>query len=382
MKLIFRIILILFLVSSCNAEENIYSSQSLLQKEKDLQQIAAHLDQYQFSQLRAGNTTPAAWTVKNKTGTPVALLKCTAGNNYAPAEIAAYYLGKMLELPIYPVTIGVTLNPTLAAKLKTSPQYCALKEWYLNWSVMYWKAQANIAKIVKQKKYTAYKMKNSFLSAQGDNKLLADTLLCSNNLDKVKNDSIQLSSGIKTRNGDPLIKPGQPAFFISDKVSLLEVAKDFSNLMLLDAVMGNGDRFPGLNLEFRSSINKSQILNKQQVMILHPRLSSLDMGLSFKGWQPTWGRLEMTYYLRRFDPSMLKRLRKLLIQLDQLTSDDLQGKWHFLNFKTQMNSRITAIDYLKTNIQWVLDFAEKVSSKQNQEFIPGKKADCRQINLE
>lgn len=78
-----------------------------------------------------------------------------------------------------------------------------MKEWYHNCAVFYWRAQANIEKIVRANKYQQYKMKNFFLSSCNANKLLADTLICENNLTQVKNKYIQLSSGKKTKNAAP-----------------------------------------------------------------------------------------------------------------------------------------------------------------------------------
>jgi hypothetical protein len=233
---------------------------------------------------------------------------------------------------------------------------------------------------VKEKRYDAYKAKNTFLSGTGDNRKLADTLMGLNDLNQVKNNSICLSSNIKTRNGSPLIN-NKPTYFTSTPVSLLDTARDLSNIMVLDAVIGNGDRFPGLNLEMRSAINKV-IIKDKEIVVVQPRFSSLDTGLSFKGWQPTWGRLEVTYYLRRFDPQMIKRLTTLLKQLNQLTPADLAtDKWSFLNFKTQINSKITARDYLITNIKWVLDFVKNVETKTHQEFIPDKTSPHDQVYI-
>lgn len=367
--------------NSVSGSENIYTATALDKKENYLNQIAKNLAQYQFVPLRAGNTTQTAWIVQNHAGNNIALLKCTSGNNYAQAEVATYDLGRMLNFPLYPVTVGVTLDKTLANQLKVNTGFCALKEWLTNYSIMYWKSQANLEKIVKQNQYAEYRSKNSFLSSTGDRKKLADTLMCQNNLADIKDTYIELSSGIKTRNGNPLIN-NRPTAFVTNKIPLIQVAKDFSNLMVIDAVIGNGDRFPGLNLEFRSSTNQAKQLNNQVMMILNPRLSSLDTGLSFKGWPTSWARQEMTYYLRRFDPDMIQRLQILQKQLNQLTPADLQTKWRFLNFNTQMNPRITAVAYLKTNIQWVLNFVNTVQNQQNKEYIPGKKPACNQIWLD
>ena len=81
-------------------QENIYTPESLNQRETALRNIANHIEQYQFVLLNAGNTTPTTWRVQ-KNHHDVAVLKCTSGNNYAKAEIAAYYILKLDRLRTY-----------------------------------------------------------------------------------------------------------------------------------------------------------------------------------------------------------------------------------------------------------------------------------------
>ncbi len=95
-----------------NPKQNIYSAAALNKKEQMLQNITKKIDDYSFVLLQAGNTTPAAWIIQTKQGQKLALLKCTSGNNYANGEIAAYYLGRKLNFPIFPVTIPFQINPS------------------------------------------------------------------------------------------------------------------------------------------------------------------------------------------------------------------------------------------------------------------------------
>ncbi len=358
---------------------NIFSDQALDLKESQLKTIAKNLDSYKFSLLKAGNTTPDAWVVKDNQGKNLALLKCTSGNNYARAEIAAYYIGRHLNFPIYPVTVAANIQAPLTQQLNISPQVCALKEWVTNFAMLYWKAQANVPKIIAQGQYNTYQQKNTFISGSGFKRQIADTIMCNNDLNTLNDVNIQLSTGSRIRNGDPKIN-NAPTLFTSNDVSLLEIATQLSNIMLLDAIFENGDRFPGGNLEFRSKIDKVEIIkNRHQVVILNPQLSSLDTGLAFKGWHNTWGRLEMQYYLRRFDPVMIEKLKKLLDELDHLTSSDLKEQWSYLDFNTQKNTKITAVNYLKENIRWALKFVEDEKKNKIKSVIPNQNSACKQI---
>lgn len=366
--------------SSTSSGKDIFSNSSLNEKEAQLQRIARNLDNYQFKLLRAGNTTPNAWIVKNKQGQNVALLKCTSGNNYARGEIAAYYIGRHLDFPLYPVTVAAEIKAPMTQRLNISPQICALKEWVNNFAMLYWKAQANVPKIVAKGEFHSYQQKNTFISGTGFKRKIADTIMCQNDLRTLAGINIQLSTGTKIRNGDPLIN-GKPTLFTSDDVSLLAISTQLSNLMVLDAVFGNGDRFPGGNLEFRSKNNQS-IKGKNQVIIINPQLSSIDTGLSFKGWRNSWGRQEMQYYLRRFDPVMIEKLKKFLNELDHLTPADFKGEWRYLNFYTQKNEKISAAAYLKENIKWVLKFVKDEQKHQIKPVIPNQSVVCRQIFIE
>ncbi len=371
--------LVLFNLSIPCYAENIFDARIMDTKENQLKDIAVNSDKYNYQQLRAGNTTPDAWILTDKISQKrIAVLKCTSGNNYAPADIATYKLGRKLNFPIYPVAVKFNIDKQLASKLKTHPQTCALKEYLTNWSIMHWKAQANLNKVIQQGRYSTYRLSNSFLNPKGDNQYLVQTIMCENNLQTLQGKMIKLTSGVKTsQNGDP-IQNRSATIFTSTPVSLIDTAKEFSNLMLIDAVIGNGDRFPGGNLEFRSSINQSRIIAKQTVEIINPRLSSMDVGLSFKGWDNSWAKIELGYYVRRFDPKMIANLKTLQDQLNRLTEKDLQGEWSFLNFKTQFNPRMTAVTYLKKNIQWTLDFVQRVQKNDYKETIPGKKHQCSQ----
>lgn len=345
-----------------------------------LTKIAAHLPDYKFRHLKVGNTTPDAWRVEDKHGEALAVIKCTSGNTNAEGEFMTYKLAQYLNFPIYPVTILLPIREPLAKRLGTKPQVCALKAWVHNWSTIYWKAQRNLTKIVEEGKYAAYKKSNTFLSGTGFARELADTIMCENKLQNIQQRKIVLDSIKPTKNGDPLVG-NESTFFKSTPTNLISAAKDMSNLMLMDAIVGNGDRFPGLNFEFRSQANMSRSVGKASVELYLPRLMSLDNGLTFKGWSNSWGMQEMRYYLRRFDPEMIEKLKLLYQKLNNFSPQQLKQEFPYLMYPTQINKKINGVEYIKHNLRQVLQFIQEVKHGTQKEYIPGKKQVCQQLWL-
>ncbi len=341
-----------------------------------LRKIASHLYDYRYSRLRNGNTTVDAWRVLNKHGEAVALIKCTSGNTNAVGEYMTYKLAEYLKFHIYPATTLIDVRGELANQLGVKPQTCALKKWIYDWSTIYWRAQRNLTKIVAAGKLNSYKEKNTFLSGTGFARKLADTLMCTNTLQDIKQQKIVLTSIRPTKNGNPLIC-NKRTFFVSTPVSLVAVAKDMSNIMLLDAIVGNGDRFPGLNFEFRSQTNTAKQIGKYRIQLSNPRLMSLDNGLTFKGWSSSWGIQEMRYYLRRFDPDMVRKLNQLYSKLNTLPPEKLKKELPFLTYPTQMNAKINGINYVKNNLKQVLSWIDAVKQQKQKEYIPNKNPVCK-----
>lgn len=89
-----------------------------------------------------------------------------------------------------------------------------------------------------------------------------------------------------------------------------EVAKDMSSIMLLDAVMGNRDRFPGGNLHFRSTEEK--ITSKgTNTMFGHSRLFSLDNGAVLAPQNTAGLDTLKRSMVSRFSKKVLLKLREL-----------------------------------------------------------------------
>lgn len=103
-------------------------------------------------------------------------------------------------------------------------------------------------------------------------------------------------------------------------ISKKQLAFDMSNIMVLDALMGQSDRFAGANLHFWCKGGKRVELppeNKRKVWDLgHVRLLALDNGLAFRGRNGNGlfdlqGLNEPGTRVERFDPKTVERIRAL-----------------------------------------------------------------------
>jgi hypothetical protein len=103
-------------------------------------------------------------------------------------------------------------------------------------------------------------------------------------------------------------------------ISEMQVARDLSNIMVLDAIMGQSDRFAGANLHFWNRGGQRKELpveRKNQAWDLgRVRLLALDNGLAFrgrngKGLFDLQGLREPGTEVERFDPHTVAMLRKL-----------------------------------------------------------------------
>jgi hypothetical protein len=111
-----------------------------------------------------------------------------------------------------------------------------------------------------------------------------------------------------------------PAGTHRGRLSMAELAEDLSNLMLMDALMGQNDRFAGANLHFQSvSGEREQVgeRNGRPVFDLGPvRLLALDNGAALRGRHGTGlndlaGAIMTGTRVERFEGETLDRVRAL-----------------------------------------------------------------------
>ena len=236
---------------------------------------------------RLGGTTATNWSVK-KDGRVVADLKCTSGNTDHHGAVIAYRLGRELGFNIYPVAVYRSVN--LSIDGTRISQQCALKEWESVFTQYYW-------------------TRDTFASTDSpDKRSLAKALSCQS-AKPAQDDEFLFSA--RSAYGDPKLK-GASRVPYSGRTSLLEATRDFSNMMAVDALIGNEDRFPGGNLFFRS-VTTSHVERQDGIVFEDARLYSLDNEAAFKGQTPasTHSARDLKKYVTRFDADMISKLERL-----------------------------------------------------------------------
>ena len=253
--------------------------------EKYLQTLDLNDPELEFKRL--GGTTATNWSVK-KDGTVVADLKCTSGNTDHHGAVIAYRLGRELGFDIYPVAVyrevdldidGFEIN-----------QQCALKEWESVFTQYYW-------------------TRDTFTETDSRHKRnLVDALRCEN--PKPQRDApFQFSA--KSAYGDPTFQGVRRVPYHGD-TNLLEASRDFSNMMVVDTLIGNEDRFPGGNTFFRS-VTTSYTGDRNGVTFENVRLYSLDNEAAFKAQSAgsTHSARDLKKHVWRFDRDMMAGLQRL-----------------------------------------------------------------------
>ena len=236
---------------------------------------------------RLGGTTATNWSVK-KDGRTVADLKCTSGNTDHHGAVIAYRLGRELGFNIYPVAVYRKVDRSIEGTRIS--QQCALKEWESVFTQYYW-------------------TRDTFASTDSpDKRSLAKALSCQS-AKPAQDDEFLFSA--RSAYGDPKLK-GASRVPYSGRTSLLEATRDFSNMMAVDTLIGNEDRFPGGNLFFRS-VTTSHVERQDGIVFEDARLYSLDNEAAFKGQTPasTHSARDLKTYVARFDSDMIARLKRL-----------------------------------------------------------------------
>ncbi len=236
---------------------------------------------------RLGGTTATNWSVA-KDGRIVADLKCTSGNTDHHGAVVAYRLGRELGFNIYPVAVYRKVNRPIGDVMIS--QQCALKEWDSVFTQYYWTRETFTD--------TDSRAKQDLVSA----------LQCEGPKPG-QSDGFQFSA--RSAYGDPKLQGARRVAYRGD-TSLLQASRDFSNMMAVDVLIGNEDRFPGGNAFFRSATT-SFAQDGDAVVFEDVRLFSLDNEAAFKSQSPssTHAARDLKKYVSRFDAEVLARLQRL-----------------------------------------------------------------------
>ncbi len=247
--------------------------------------------------------------VKDTKGNSVAAFKPTSGNTYHRGEVFTWRMAQLLGIePLFPVTVLTTLDKSGCDKLvsalkkvtykgpkeknrKRIIRACrggqlegALKEWVHGFQFF-----GGIGKVKKLKKHGIFK--------------------------HLKRDGARPKKGVnikvtqKTRYYKPdHCKQGTYKGVMDQEL----LARDLSDLLVMDVLNANEDRFPGANVEFKSIAGKVKE-TKPCVFDFGPsRLFSLDNGGTFKGAAyGSWADMTKNLRISRFNKRTYQRLTAL-----------------------------------------------------------------------
>ena len=320
----------LFLAGSISAVE--YPPPPGTDRESDeyLEEVEAHLESLDLNDptldfKRLGGTTATNWSV-SKDGRIVADLKCTSGNTDHHGAVIAYRLGRELGFNIYPVAVYRDVKQTIDGR--PFDEQCALKEWASVFTQYYWTRETF--------QETDSQAKRSLVAA----------LKCDH---PKPGDKESFEFYARSAYGDPKI-PASRRVKYSGQSTLSAVSRDFSNMMVIDTLIGNEDRFPGGNMFFRS-VTTSPAEADDAFVFENVRLFSLDNEAAFKGRSPasTHSARDLKQHVSRFDSDKIAKLQRLAD--DQATLDRM----------TDGHEELTA--FIRDGIRLVL---EHVSEAQEQ----------------
>jgi hypothetical protein len=254
----------------------------------------------QFKASKGYEGTSVWVKVKDASGRNIAIFKPTNGNTYARGEIFTYQMAKLLGTEkMYPVTMLHTLNKTgcdkfIAALEKV--EYKGMKErnrtalmkrcarGQLEGAVKEWVVDFQFFQAIgtsdKLKKHRVFE----FLNSRGARPPAKET--------------------IKARTVTKYYKPDNcKRGTYKGTLELGQLARDVSDLLIMDVLNANEDRFPGANVDFKS-LGKAKEVSECVFDFGPSRLFSLDNGATFKGtysngYVDFTKRLKPTRFVRR-----------------------------------------------------------------------------------
>ncbi len=236
---------------------------------------------------RLGGTTATNWAVSSE-GHVVADLKCSSGNTNHRGAVITYRLGQALGFRVYPIAVYRDIDQQVG-DLRISEQ-CALKEWVTVFTQYYWTRET----------FTTTKSR--------DKRRLAAALRCE---EPKPQSSESFRFYAYSSYGNPAITDNERTRYVG-VTNLAQAAQDFSNMMVVDTLIGNEDRFPGGNLFFRSE-SKAYETSDGAIIFDRARLFSLDNEAAFKSARAasTYAARDFVALVTRFDTDLIDRVRAL-----------------------------------------------------------------------
>lgn len=280
-----------------------------LVREAWLRSLPLNSPEYPFKAARAFEGTSVWVKIKDRSGATIAVFKPTNGNTYHRGEVFTWQMAKLLSLEeLYPVTILHQLNragcrkliealngveykdrkgslkesarKSLIAACKSNRLEGAVKEWVSDFQFL--KA---IGKVEKLKKHRVYKLL------------------------KFTGPWPEVGEKVKVETVTRLYKPDHCAKGIyRGQLDMFTFARDLSDILVMDVLNANEDRFPGANLDFKS-VSSAKEIEKCVFDFGESRLFSLDNGATFKGTRSNaWLDMTKNLAISRFHRRTYERL--------------------------------------------------------------------------
>lgn len=288
---------------------------------------------------------------------PIGILKCnsTAGTDVEGSRIT-YELSRVLDLPLYTVTVLAPLEflaelrRTSGGAFDYSKDDCALKEYHV-YGTYIWKEQ---------------KDQHFYRNLDPAKWALRNALRCDQPLPPDAGDG-----GSFFIEGDGVAgEPPTPRSYRSP-TTLVRAAKDLSSLMLMDAIVGNGDRFiAGENLQFRSQSGHKVHREGDRWAFDEVRFLSIDNGTTFK---PSGRPRGLLVHVTRFDREFVARVRdaKTRLETPGPKRDAILRKYPYLGAR-KIRGR-DARKFMVQNMEYVLEHVRAAEARCGGEaFFPGR----------
>jgi len=295
---------------------------------------------FKFKASKGFEGTSVWVKIKDADGKNIAIFKPTNGNTYDRGEVFTYQMAKILGIEqMYPVTILHTLDKTgckkfsdaldkvaykgmkernrkkLMKKCRKGRLEGAVKEWVLDFQFF----QA-IGKTERLKKHSLYK----HLTYKGTRPTAGKY--------------------VEAKTVTRLYKPDRcKRATYRGKLDRAQLARDLSDLMILDVLNANEDRFPGANIDFKS-LGKAKETKECVFDFGESRLFSLDNGATFKG---TYSNAFVDFTKRLKVSRFRKETFRRLVDIDRFvkgkrSAPDCLATWGIKKVKDL--SRFVALD--------------------------------------
>ncbi len=237
-------------------------------------------EDFKYSASKGFEGTSVWVKIKDANGTTIGIFKPTNGNTYHRGEVFTYQMSKLLGTEhMYPVTTLLELDKAGCKKFSdalTGVKYKGMKERNRKKLIAHCQKHGKLEGAFKE-----WVSGFVFLSAIGTR-------------DKLKSHSIyrylskkspkpSKEKMVKAKVITSLYKPDHcKEATYHGRLNEAKFARDLSDMMVMDALNGNEDRFPGANIEFKT-LGHVREIKKCTYDFGESGLFSLDNGATFKG---------------------------------------------------------------------------------------------------